>query len=117
MSEISKIKQRLFDSVKKSYKKGTPVKFAPKPEKPMTPPGKKKKVKKKAEGGSLSPKQKTIAAKAGNPNKIEGIDFEVLRKGDVKKAKYGGKITYRMTGGQVVDSTYDQQSKHPTTSQ
>lgn len=104
MSEISKIKQRLFDSVKRPYEKGTPVKFAPKPEKPKTPPGKKKK---KAEGGSLSPKQKTIAAKAGNPNKIEGIDFEVLRKGDVKKAKYGGKITYRMTGGQVVDSTYD----------
>ena len=25
----------------------------------------------------------------------------------VKKSKYGGKITYRMTGGQVVDSTYD----------
>jgi len=107
MSKISEIKQRLFDSVKRPYEKDTPVKFAPKPEKPMTPPGKKKKVKKKAEGGSLSPKQKTIAAKAGNPNKIEGIDFEVLRKGDVKKAKYGGKITYRMTGGQVVDSTYD----------
>ena len=50
MSKISKIKQRLFDSVKKPYKKGTPVKFAPKPEKPKTPPGKNIK---KAGGGKV----------------------------------------------------------------
>ena len=46
MSKISEIKQRLFDSVKRPYEKDTPVKFAPKPEKPMTPPGKKKKGRK-----------------------------------------------------------------------
>ena len=32
----------------------------------------------------LSPKQKKIAAKAGNPNKIEGKDFAVLK---AEKAK------------------------------
>tara|TARA_R100000152_G_C6759823_1_gene183809 strand:- start:970 stop:1509 length:540 start_codon:yes stop_codon:yes gene_type:complete len=36
--------------------------------------------------------------------KITGTDFEMLK---MNKKKYGGKITYRMTGGQVVDSGYD----------
>ena len=54
---------------------------------------------------------------ANKDGKITELDFEILRKDNVKPAKYGGKITYRMTGGQVVDSTYDQQSKHPTTNQ
>ena len=42
-----------------------------------------------------------------NDGKITGADFEILRKNPDAKKKYGGKITYRMTGGQVVDSTYD----------
>ena len=29
---------------------------------------------------TMTPKQKKIAAKAGNPNKIEGKDFAALRK-------------------------------------
>ena len=33
-----------------------------------------------SEGGELSPKQKKIAAKAGNPNKIDAEDFKALRK-------------------------------------
>ena len=38
--------------------------------------------KKKAQGGemTLSPKQKKIAAKSGNPNKIEAEDFKALKK-------------------------------------
>lgn len=44
---------------------------------------------------------------ANNDGKITGADFEILRKNPDAKKKYGGKITYRMTGGQVVDSTYD----------
>lgn len=48
--------------------------------------------KKKKENGNkgLSPKQKKIAAKAGDPKKIEGEDFAALKKGakqDVKKAR------------------------------
>lgn len=53
-------------------------------------------------GGDLSPKQQKIAKLAGNPDKIDAADFTVLR-----KKKYGGKINYRMTGGQVVDASYD----------
>ena len=52
--------------------------------------------------GDLSPKQKNIAKQAGDPNKIDAADFAALR-----NKKYGGKISYRMTGGQVVDSSYD----------
>jgi|ETNvirenome_2_60_1030617.scaffolds.fasta_scaffold43447_1 hypothetical protein len=44
---------------------------------------------------------------ANNDGKITGADFEILRKNPDAKKKYGGKISYRMTGGQVVDSTYD----------
>ena len=44
---------------------------------------------------------------ANNDGEITGEDFEILRKNPDAKKKYGGKITYRMTGGQVVDSTYD----------
>ena len=36
--------------------------------------------KKPAAGKKLSPKQKTIARKAGNPNKIEGADLKALRR-------------------------------------
>ena len=53
-------------------------------------------------GGSLSPKQKDIAQMSGNPNKIEATDFTALR-----NKKYGGKINYRMSGGKVVDSSYE----------
>ncbi len=96
MSEISKIKQRLIDSVKKSYRKGTPVKFAPKPEKPMTPPGKKKKVKKKAEGGSL----KTVD-KQSNPG-LAKLPTPVRNKMGYRKT--GGKV---MSGSELVASCYD----------
>jgi hypothetical protein len=44
---------------------------------------------------------------ANNDGKITAEDFEIIRKNPKSKKKYGGKITYRMTGGQVVDSTYD----------
>ncbi len=44
----------------------------------------------------------TVKGDANNDGKISSIDFEILR-----KKKYGGKINYRMTGGQVVDSSYD----------
>tara|TARA_R100001126_G_C4826326_1_gene149445 strand:+ start:70 stop:237 length:168 start_codon:yes stop_codon:yes gene_type:complete len=54
---------------------------------------------------SLKGKQEKLDA--NKDGKITGLDFEILRKDNVKPAKYGGKITYRMTGGQVVDSTYD----------
>lgn len=59
-------------------------------------------ISRKVGGGDLSPKQQKIAKLGGNPNKIDSEDFAVLR-----KKKYGGKISYRMTGGQVVDSSYD----------
>ena len=54
---------------------------------------------------SLKGNQKKLDA--NNDGKITGADFEILRKNPDAKKKYGGKITYRMTGGQVVDSTYD----------
>ena len=59
-------------------------------------------ISRKVGGGDLSPKQKNIAKQAGDPNKIDAADFAALR-----NKKYGGKISYRMTGGQVVDSSYD----------
>ena len=55
--------------------------------------------KKMSEGGLIGGQKKLDANKDG---KISGADFEILR-----KKKYGGKINYRMTGGQVVDSSYD----------
>ena len=64
---------------------------------------------------ALTKNQKKLDA--NNDGEITKEDFEILNKNPDAKKKYGGKITYRMTGGQVVDSTYDQQSKHPTTSQ
>lgn len=98
-------------------------------------PGGRKKVRRRAEGGPLknmdkkSPDftqglDKKFSAKvaeqnkkalkgnqkkldANNDGKITGADFEILRKNPDAKKKYGGKISYRMTGGQVVDSTYD----------
>jgi hypothetical protein len=54
---------------------------------------------------ALTENQKKLDA--NNDGKITGADFEILRKNPDAKKKYGGKITYRMTGGQVVDSTYD----------
>jgi hypothetical protein len=47
--------------------------------------------KKMQEGGdmALSPKQKKIAAKAGNPNKIESKDFAKLREEKMIKAADG----------------------------
>ena len=52
--------------------------------------------KKKAQGGEmkkeLSPKQKKIAAKAGDPNKIEGKDFAKMREEKMMKAVEGGMV-------------------------
>ena len=56
----------------------------------------------KGSQGKLIGKQKKLDI--NKDGKITGSDFEML-KGNRKK--YGGKISYRMTGGQVVDSSYD----------
>ena len=53
-------------------------------------------------GGSLIGKQKNLDV--NKDGKITGSDFEMLK---MNKKKYGGKINYRMKGGQVVDSGYD----------
>ena len=45
----------------------------------MKKPAAKKPAAKKPAAKKLSPKQKTIARKAGNPNKIEGADLKALR--------------------------------------
>ena len=55
----------------------------------------------KKRGGLVGGQNKLDVNKDG---KITGTDFEMLK---MNKKKYGGKITYRMTGGQVVDSGYD----------
>ena len=50
---------------------------------------------------------------ANNDGKITVEDFEIIRKNPKSKKKYGGKITYRKTGGKVmsgselVSSCYD----------
>ena len=72
--------------------------------------GKKDKSTKTERGSEFLNKRKTGGKLVGNQNKLDankdgkisGADFEILR-----KKKYGGKINYRMTGGQVVDSSYD----------
>jgi len=56
----------------------------------------------KGSQGKLIGKQKKLDV--NKDGKITGSDFEML-KGNRKK--YGGKITYRMAGGQVVDAGYD----------
>lgn len=56
---------------------------------------------KMSEGGLIGGQKKLDANKDG---KISGADFEIL---GANRKKYGGKITYKMTGGQVVDSSYD----------
>jgi hypothetical protein len=61
----------------------------------------------------LSPKQKKIASKAGDPNKIEGKDFEVLRSEKAKGRGMGlqdeklpaGKMVAEKMGGGMVDPT------------
>ena len=79
----------------------------------------------------LTAKQKKIAQVTPPRDEITSSDLEKLRKKDARtskerdddttsvpkelsaqeqaktKKKYGGKITFRMTGGQVVDSSYD----------
>lgn len=56
---------------------------------------------KMSEGGLIGGQKKLDANKDG---KISGADFEIL---GANRKKYGGKITYKMAGGQVVDSSYD----------
>ena len=41
---------------------------------------------------------------ANNDGEISGADFEIM---GANRKKYGGKISYKMAGGQVVDSSYD----------
>lgn len=56
---------------------------------------------KMSEGGLIGGQKKLDANKDG---KISGADFEIM---GANRKKYGGKITYKMAGGQVVDSSYD----------
>ena len=56
---------------------------------------------KMSEGGLIGGQKKLDANKDG---KISGVDFKIL---GANRKKYGGKITYKMTGGQVVESSYD----------
>ena len=56
----------------------------------------------KKKDGSLVGGQKKLDV--NRDGKITGSDFEMLK---MNKKKYGGKISYRMKGGQVVDSSYD----------
>ena len=56
---------------------------------------------KMAGGGLIGGQKKLDANKDG---KISGADFEMM---GANTKKYGGKITYKMAGGQVVDSRYD----------
>ena len=58
-------------------------------------------VKKKANGSLVGGQKKLDVNRDG---KITGSDFEMLK---MNKKKYGGKISYRMKGGQVVDAGYD----------
>ena len=66
------------------------IKLAPKPEKP--------KVIKKMGGGLVGGQAKLDMNKDGM---ITGQDFKMMPK------KYGGKITYRMSGGKVIGAGYD----------
>ena len=52
-------------------------------------------------GGLIGGQKKLDANKDG---KISGADFEMM---GANRKKYGGKISYKMAGGQVVDSSYD----------
>jgi len=79
----------VIKKITKGYKKGSPVKFAPKPEKPIKP---------KAHGGMTH--QGLYPAEEAR----SGTMSQTKRKKYMKK---GGVITYRMTGGQVVDAGYD----------
>jgi len=54
-----------------------------------------------AVGGLIGGQKKLDANKDG---KISGADFEMM---GANRKKYGGKISYKMAGGQVVDSSYD----------
>mgnify|MGYP003120125509 CR=1 FL=1 len=56
----------------------------------------------KRKGGGLVGGQKKLDV--NKDGKITGSDFEMLK---MNKKKYGGKISYRMKGGQVVDAGYD----------
>jgi len=47
----------------------------------------KKKKENKESKGKLTPKQKEIASKAGDPNKIEGKDFAAMKKEAKSKVK------------------------------
>ena len=56
----------------------------------------------KGSQGKLIGKQKKLDI--NKDGKITGSDFEMFKS---NRKKYGGKITYKMTGGQVVDAGYD----------
>jgi hypothetical protein len=101
-----------------------PIKIVPKPKRKPPIPKKKKKSKtgqsniskgmgedytrmpveepiKKMGGGMVGGQKKLDVNKDGA---ITGADFEMM---GANRKKYGGKINYRMGGGQVVDSSYD----------
>ena len=52
----------------------------------------------------ISSHKKTVQEPITSPSQ-EGMRLPA--KGETTKRKYGGKITYKMTGGQVVDAGYD----------
>ena len=56
---------------------------------------------KMAGGGLIGGQKKLDANKDGE---ISGADFKIM---GANRKKYGGKISYKMAGGQVVDSSYD----------
>ena len=96
-----------------------PIKIVPKPKKKPPIPKKKKKIViskgmgenytkmpveepiKKMGGGMVGGQKKLDVNKDGA---ITGADFEMM---GANRKKYGGKINYRMSGGKVVDSSYE----------
>jgi len=73
-----------------------------------------KKVQKKKATKAPLPKKKPIRLKKPKEGKSDSsvtVDYSVIDKlksgGRIKGYKKGGPITYRMTGGQVVDNSYD----------
>ena len=96
-----------------------PIKIVPKPKRKPPIPKKKKKIViskgmgedytkmpveepiKKMGGGMVGGQKKLDVNKDGA---ITGADFEMM---GANRKKYGGKINYRMSGGKVVDSSYE----------
>jgi hypothetical protein len=85
--------QKVFNEIaKRNKKKQSKKKLIPKNPLPGS---------KRAGGGLVGGQKKLDVNRDG---KITGSDFKMLK---MNKKKYGGKINYRMKGGQVVDAGYD----------